>query len=117
MQTMIIDRGRGPEISGTRITVYDILDYLEHQWEPARIASFFQISVEQVQAAAQYIDEHRADVECRYREMLARSARGNPPELRAQLEAAHVKFQDIVRECGVHQNGQEGTNEGAPCGR
>jgi len=23
----IIDRGRGPEIAGTRITVYDILDY------------------------------------------------------------------------------------------
>ncbi len=23
----IIDRGRGPEIEGTRITVYDIMDY------------------------------------------------------------------------------------------
>jgi hypothetical protein len=28
----IIDRGRGPEIAGTRITVYDILDYTTIGW-------------------------------------------------------------------------------------
>jgi uncharacterized protein (DUF433 family) len=27
MNATIIDRGRGPEIAGTRITVYDIWDY------------------------------------------------------------------------------------------
>jgi len=28
MSAKIIDRGRGPEIEGTRITVYDVMDYL-----------------------------------------------------------------------------------------
>ena len=28
MGAKIIDRGRGPEIEGTRITVYDVMDYL-----------------------------------------------------------------------------------------
>jgi hypothetical protein len=27
MTARIIDRGRGPEIEGTRITVYDVMDY------------------------------------------------------------------------------------------
>jgi hypothetical protein len=27
LEAKIINRGRGPEIAGTRITVYDILDY------------------------------------------------------------------------------------------
>ena len=26
-EAKIIDRGRGPELEGTRITVYDVLDY------------------------------------------------------------------------------------------
>jgi len=30
MATKIINRGRGPEIEGTRITVYDVLDYRKH---------------------------------------------------------------------------------------
>jgi uncharacterized protein (DUF433 family) len=27
LDAKIIDRGRGPEIAGTRITVYDVLDF------------------------------------------------------------------------------------------
>lgn len=27
LEAKIIDRGRGPEVAGTRITVYDVLDY------------------------------------------------------------------------------------------
>ena len=32
MGTPIINRGRGPEIAGARITVYDVLDYLQAGW-------------------------------------------------------------------------------------
>ena len=31
-EAKIIDRGRGPEIAGTRITVFDVMDYLENGW-------------------------------------------------------------------------------------
>ncbi len=36
--TKIIDRGRGPEIEGTRITVYDIWDYAKLDWHRDAIA-------------------------------------------------------------------------------
>ena len=39
-QAKIINRGRGPEISGTRITVYDVLDYRKLGWHRDRIAAF-----------------------------------------------------------------------------
>ena len=38
MDGIIIDRGRGPEIRGTRITVYDVLDYWKDGWRYDQIA-------------------------------------------------------------------------------
>ena len=32
VEAKIIDRGRGPEIAGTRITVYTILEYVQEDW-------------------------------------------------------------------------------------
>jgi uncharacterized protein (DUF433 family) len=51
MSPQIIDRGRGPEIPGTRLTVYDILDYVRMGWGHARIALWFRISSDEVLAA------------------------------------------------------------------
>ena len=76
----IIDRGRGPEIAGTRITVYDVLDYHRDGWHRDRIASLFRISSRQVEAALRYIEEHRDEVMADYQEMRDRDARGNPPQ-------------------------------------
>ena len=48
MGAQIINRGRGPEIEGTRITVYDVMDYLQEGWRydrfPASSASRRMIS-------------------------------------------------------------------------
>ena len=44
MGTPIINRGRGPEIAGTRITVYDVLDYLQAGWRYDQIAGLFRFS-------------------------------------------------------------------------
>jgi len=63
MDAVIIDRGRGPEIAGTRITVYDIFDHLEGNISPQEIALIFRLSQEQVGAAIAYIEEHKEDVE------------------------------------------------------
>ncbi len=51
MSTTIIDRGRGPEISGTRVTVYRIMDYLRESASPQRIADELQLDSDQVSAA------------------------------------------------------------------
>jgi uncharacterized protein (DUF433 family) len=92
MQIGIHDRGRGPEIIGTRITVYDILDYDRMGWDADKIANWLQLTVEQVRMAQQYIKEHESEVQAEYAEMLAFAARGNPPEIQARLQANRAKL-------------------------
>jgi len=93
---VIIDRGRGPEIKGTRITVYDLLDYVLEGWHPTRIAAFLRIGSRQVEAALDYVREHKPEVMREYATILERCARGNPPELQAKLDASHERFQEFV---------------------
>ena len=45
MGAKIIDRGRGPEIEGTRITVYDVMDYLKEGRGYDQIAGLFRAVV------------------------------------------------------------------------
>lgn len=115
MEAKIIDRGRGPEIAGTRITVYNILDWLEEGWHHSQISVFYRLSTEQVLAAIRYIEEHKAEVMADYQEMLERSARGNPPELQAKLDAMHEKFMEMVRQRRM-ANGQGENSAGNPGG-
>jgi uncharacterized protein (DUF433 family) len=89
--TRIVDRGRGPEIEGTRITVYDILDYHTKGHHHSFIASVLSLSSEQVLAGIKYIDEHEAEVMPAYREMREFAARGNPPHILALLEQSRQK--------------------------
>ena len=94
----MIDRGRGPEIEGTRITVYSILDYMIEGWHRERIADFFSLHPEEVQVAMEYVREHTLELLREYVKILERCERGNPPELQAKLDANHVRFQELVRQ-------------------
>ena len=109
MQAKIIDRGRGPQIVGTRITVYDIMDYLRQNWHHTAIAAWLRLSSHQVLAAIEYIEAHRAEVEAEYRIMLEREARGNPPEIQAKVDVIHEKYKPIWvarrRALGLDVNG------------
>jgi uncharacterized protein (DUF433 family) len=98
IEARIIDRGRGPEIEGTRITVYDILDYHKRGWHRDMIADNFDLSSRQVEAAIRYIEEHREEVTADYEKILARHARGNPPELQAKLDALRGSAHAMARE-------------------
>ncbi len=98
LEAKIIDRGRGPEIAGSRITVYDVLDYHKEGWPAKEIAWLFHLSTPQVEAAIHYIEEHKGEVIEAYERILARHARGNPPELQAKLDAGHERFLAMVRE-------------------
>jgi uncharacterized protein (DUF433 family) len=94
----IIDRGRGPEIKGTRITVYDVLDYVLEGWSPARIATWFNIGSREVKTAIHYIREHTIEVLTEYVKILERCARGNPPEIQAKLDASHARTQKLMKQ-------------------
>jgi uncharacterized protein (DUF433 family) len=112
MEPSIIDRGRGPEIAGTRITVFDILEYATSGWHQAEIAVQLRLSTEQVLAALRYIEEHKDSLIPEYQEMVARDARGNPAELQAKLDRQHALFLEQVRAL-QSKNGQENGNAGA----
>ena len=96
MSTAIVDRGRGPEIAGTRITVYDIMDYLQAGWHHTHIAVTLRLSSDEVLTAMRYIEQHTDAVMAGYQRILDRDAAGNPPELRAKLEATHARVQEML---------------------
>ena len=108
IEPRIIDRGRGPEIEGTRITVYDVLDYHLDGWHRDMIADTFDLSSPQVEVAIRYIEEHRDEVMAVYQEMLERDARGNPPELQAKLDALRGRASRWRRNSASQGAGGEG---------
>jgi len=66
----IIRTERGLTISGTRITLYDIMDYLTAQYPPKFIGSLFDLTDEQINIALSYIEVNRAEVEAEYQVVL-----------------------------------------------
>jgi uncharacterized protein (DUF433 family) len=63
IESRIINRGRGPEIVGTRITIYDVMDYHKHGWRCDQIAALFRLSTHDIQSAIDYIESNKAAVE------------------------------------------------------
>jgi uncharacterized protein (DUF433 family) len=66
----LIHTDRGITLSGTRITLNDLMDYVTAGWPPKLIRDRLGLSDEQVQAAMDYIQNHRAEVEAEYRQVL-----------------------------------------------
>ncbi len=110
MDAMIVNQGGCPKIAGTRITVYDIMDYPD--WTDYSLAFLFQINHEQVRAARRYIEEHKDEVTAVYQRILARDAAGNPPELRARLEETHRRVQEMIRQRRADREAQSAGTPG-----
>src|SRR5260370_593529 len=114
MQAVIIDRGRGPEIAGTRITVYDIMDYYKQGWHHTGIAATLRISSAKVIAAIEYIEAHKEEVLAEYQKILDRNARGNPPEIEAKRAATRARIEAILAErrakSATQSNGETARN-------
>ncbi len=89
VEPRIVDRGDGPKIEGTRITVYTVLEHLRDGRSREWIAVFFHLSSAQVQAAMDYIRDNEAAVNTEYEKIMARIAKGNPPDVVAKLQANH----------------------------
>ena len=83
MTTRIINRGRGPEMEGTRITVYRIMDFVRDNGAVTTIADDLDLSEAQVQAALDYIAANRSEVEAEYDQLLQRLQQANPPHIQA----------------------------------
>jgi hypothetical protein len=96
-------------IEGTRITVYDVLDYQDHHH--TFIAALLQISSHEVFAAQEFIERNRAEVMKNYQAMLERDKRGNPPEIRAKLRESHKKLLALRAKLERRKNGRNGKRD------
>ncbi|WP_204102851.1 MULTISPECIES: DUF433 domain-containing protein [Spirulina sp. CCY15215] len=110
----IIRTERGLKIAGTRITLYDIMDYLVAQYPPKFIQGLFELTEEQINTAIAYIENNRTTVEIEYqtvlkeakelrkyyeeknRPLIERLAQQPPKpgqeKIRAKLQAEKIKF-------------------------
>jgi uncharacterized protein (DUF433 family) len=69
-QTTVVRTERGLTISGTRITLYDVMDYVTAGWPAHVIRDRLQLTDPQISDAMAYIEARRAEVEREYRAVL-----------------------------------------------
>ena len=109
-EAKIINRGRGPEISGTRITVYDVMDYYKHGWHRDQIAVLFRLSSRDIQAAIDYIEAHKEEVLAEYQKILDRHHNYKyPPEVQKLVDECSRKARDRLAEIR-QKRAKEGSN-------
>jgi uncharacterized protein (DUF433 family) len=80
-QAAIVRTERGLTIAGTRITLYDVMDYVTAQYPSKFIQGLFDLTEDQMNAALTYIETHHAEVEAEYQQVLQ-----NAEELRQYYE-------------------------------
>ena len=89
----IRDRGRGPEIEGTRFTVYNLLPYF---FDPTATEDYIcrvcELTPDQVAAARSYAFQNAVPVLEEHLKIEARMAEGNPPEVIEASNKAHNVF-------------------------
>ncbi|MBW4691508.1 MAG: DUF433 domain-containing protein [Lyngbya sp. HA4199-MV5] len=66
----IVRTERGLTIAGTRITLYDVMDYVTAQYPPKFIQGLFDLTEEQINVALAYIETHRLEVDAEYQQVL-----------------------------------------------
>ncbi|MDY6780965.1 MAG: DUF433 domain-containing protein [Cyanobacteriota bacterium] len=69
-QSAVIRTERGLTIAGTRLALYDVMDFLKAQYSPKSIRDKFNLTDEQIHGALSYLEAHRTDVEAEYQEVL-----------------------------------------------
>ncbi|BAZ09366.1 hypothetical protein NIES4071_11740 [Calothrix sp. NIES-4071] len=69
-QPSIIRTERGLSIAGSRITIYDVMDFLKASYPPKLIRDKFNLADEQINAAMSYISANAAQLEAEYQEVL-----------------------------------------------
>jgi hypothetical protein len=66
----IVRTERGLSIAGTRITLYNVMDYLKADWPPALIQNWLNLTRAQIADVMHYIAEHQEEVEAEYQTVL-----------------------------------------------
>lgn len=72
-QQTVIRTERGLSVHGTRITLYQIMDYMNAGWPQNLIRDRLNLSEEQIADIWAYMETHRPEVEAEYEEVLRQS--------------------------------------------
>ena len=87
----IIRTERGLTISNTRITIYDVMDYLKEKYPPKFIRGLFDLTEEQINIALDYIAENSEQVEAEYQLVLKEAE-----ELRQYYESKNRELMNRI---------------------
>ena len=90
----IVDLGRGPQLSSSRITVQDLLPYLQEGCSHEEIMRWVPILTgEEIQLVEEYVKSHYKEVMEQDRRIRERNAQNkNSPEVEKILEAGKAKL-------------------------
>ncbi len=69
-QTTVVRTSRGLSVSGTRITLYSIMDYIKADYPAVLIRDIFNLTDRQISDVMNYIETHHQEVEAEYRLVL-----------------------------------------------
>src|SRR5207302_5572783 len=98
MSSLIQDRGRGPEIAGTRITVYNLLQsFLDPTVTEEEICRIYDLTPRQVAEARAYVLSNPETVLAEHLKIEERLAAGNPPAVRERAGRARETLQSFKR--------------------
>ncbi len=92
------DRSQGPEIAGTRLTVYNLLQsFLDPAVTEHEICRVYDLTPQQVAAARAYVLRNPDTVLAEHLKIEERMAAGNPPEVRQRAGRAKEVLQSFKR--------------------
>jgi uncharacterized protein (DUF433 family) len=100
-------------IDGLRITIYDVVHYLEAGRSAEEIADILSLTPEQMTIALRHIDANREAVMAAHAEIEARIAKGNPPVIQERARAGRARIEALRQNRGW-TNGQRHRDEGTP---
>ena len=72
-QPTLVRTPRGLSIAGTRITIYQILDYVKANQPPEVIREHFRLTVRQTEEVLAYIEQHAVEVETEYQRIVTQA--------------------------------------------
>ena len=84
------------------------MDYYLDCWPASRIAIRLAQGIPEIEAAIEYIEAHRTEVEADYRKIVARAEQGNSPEVQAIVDANRARVEarkSEIRQRAKHARG------------
>ena len=105
----IVDRGRGPQLSTSRVTVQDLVPYFQDRCSYEEIIRWIPtLTQEEIRVVERYIEAHKEEVMEQDRRIRERNAaRKNAPDVDKMLEDGKAKLLAIRDQLqGTKTNGE-----------